>query len=440
MHIRQISHQCFQPLFFYYFSNSKYYLRISDSEFTKKFAGYTFSSSEEQIQHVGGYYYFPINVLANVSYSQTANLTINGFSNNQTVVSGLNFAYSYQYTVNSKWNYIGEYKDNGETTENHTFGVYSTKIKKTGEVKTKPAKIIVFPNKGDLLYVKNGSSFKDFKPYSVQVLKDIIAESVKLNGKSIDATNNTVTFDDSNDASKKRNTSDAGTFSCSSPISTDNWEAGDLRSSTCTYKIKKAFFSNQMNGNIIYRDSDSIAGYYVDPNNKDGVNSWYYIPANLKTGDTFNFYVNNTNLSLIKEVKFTYNATCSVKGKNEIHDSSKIKYRSIDTSNPFPKVTKISDYPKNWQQYVNDNKGLNRIISNSFSGVSYQTNFFKNKTYIDSLKSTYGDYYSYNDMDTSGNGTSAIIHKENLFSKINGNHNKAGEYKEENDKVQSQWR
>lgn len=418
-------------------SNSKYYLRIPDSEFTKKFAGYTFSSSEKQIQHVGGYYYFPINVLANVSYSQTANLTINGFSNNQTVVSGLNFAYSYQYTVNSKWNYIGEYKDNGETTENHTFGVYSTKIKKTGEVKTKTAKIIVFPNKGDLLYVKNGSSFKAVnRPYSVQVLKDIIAESVKLNVKSIDATNNTVTFDDSNDASKKQNTSDAGTFSCSSPISTDNWGAGVSRNSTCFYKIKKAFFSNQMNGNIIYRDLDSIAGYYVDPNNKDGVNSWYYIPANLKTGDTFEFTVENTNLSLIKGVDFTYKAICSVKGKNEIHDSSKIKYRSIDTSNPFPKATKISDYPKNWQQYVKD-KGLNRIISNSFSGISYQTNFFKNKTYIDSLKSTYGDYYSYNDMDTSGNGTSAIIHKENLFSKINGNHNRAGEYKEENDKVQS---
>ena len=174
----------------------------------------------------------------------------------------------------------------------------------------------------------------------------------------------------------------------------------------------------------------------IDPNNKDGVNSWYYIPANLKTGDTFEFIVKNTNLSLIKGVNFTYNATCSVKGKNEIHDSNKIKYRSIDTSNPFPKATKISDYPKNWQQYVND-KGLNRIISNSFSGISYQTNFFKNKSYIDGLKITYGDYYSYNDMDTNGNGTSAIIHKENLFSKINGNYNKAGEYKEEKDKVQS---
>ena len=42
-------------------------------------------------------------------------------------------------------------------------------------------------------------------------------------------------------------------------------------------------------------------------------------------------------------------------------------------------------------------------------------------------------------MDINGNGTSAIIHKneKNLFSKINGNHNKAGEYKEEKDKVQS---
>ena len=428
-------------------NNSDYYFRVSDADFKDKykFGNYVLSASESRIQHMGGYYYFPITISAIVSYQQDGDLTIKDFENNQTIVSGLNFAYSYQYTVSSKWNYKNYTLDinisGNDKTSNNTIGVIEdVLIKKKGEKTTKKARIIISLKENDELYVNNGNSFVKYKDfYSMQALQDAVAKGAKENGKSIDATDNKVTFDDSNDASdasKKRNTSDAGTFSCSSTISTDNWGAGVSRSSTCFYKIKKAFFSNQMNGNIIYRDSDSIAGYYVDPNNKDGVNSWYYIPANLKTGDTFEFIVKNTNLSLIKGVNFTYNATCSVKGKNEIHDSNKIKYRSIDTSNPFPKATKISDYPKNWQQYVND-KGLNRIISNSFSGISYQTNFFKNKSYIDGLKITYGDYYSYNDMDTNGNGTSAIIHKENLFSKINGNYNKAGEYKEEKDKVQS---
>ena len=427
--------------------SSVYYFKVSDVEFKNKykFGSYVLSASVGNIDHRDGYYYFPVKILANVSYGQTAMLKINdgkGFSNNQTIVSGANFAYSYQYTVNSRWNYkkynLNINRVDGVTEGDNTIEKISLRIKKKGERTTKSATIYISLSENDELFAKEGNVYVSKGKYNMTFLRNALTKGAQSNGSSsIDMSANQVVFGDTNDASKKQNTSDAGTFSCSSPISTDNWGAGVSRSSTCTYKIKKAFFSNQMNGNIKYSD-ESVSGYYVDPNNKDGSKSWYYIPANLKTGDTFEFYVNNTNLSLIRGVKFTYNAICSVKGKNEIHDSNKIKYRSIDTSNSFPKATKISDYPKNWQQYVKD-KGLNRIISNSFSGISYQTKSFKNKTYIDSLKSMYGDYYSYNDMDTNGNGTSAIIHKneKNLFSKINGYHNKAGEYKEEKDKVQS---
>lgn len=425
-------------------TNSNYYYRISAKEFNEKF-GASLSSSEKEVKRVGDFYYFPVKFSANVSYFQNAELTVGGssdndrFKNGKVVTSGLNFSYSYKYTVSSRWNYKDGYKLN--TSNNNTF-VFS-KMYITSEKKRKEVQILVFLGEGDQLYTrdKKGVFHLSYK-YNLDSLKIIISNSAKRNAlDSVDKDKkNKVTFDNSNDASSKTKNSSAGSFSCSSPsLSKSEWGAGKVRSSTCTYWIKKAFFSNRMNGNIIYRNSNSVSGYYVDPNNKDGSKSWYYIPANLKTGDSFTFKVSNPNLSLINKITFTYNATCSVKGKNEIHDSSKIKYRSIDTSNPFPKVeNKInySAYPKNWQQYVKD-KGLNRIVSNSFNGISYQTNFFKNKTYIDSLKSMYGDYYSYNDMDTSGNGTSAIIHKENLFSKINGYHNKAGEYKEEKDKVQS---
>lgn len=430
-------------------TNSNYYYRISAKEFNEKF-GASLSSSEKEVKRVGDFYYFPVKFSANVSYFQNAKLVVGGssdsdrFTNGKVVTSGLNFSYSYKYTVSSSWNYkdgFSSYKLN--TSNNNTF-VFS-KMYITSEKKRKEVQILVFLGEGDQLYTrdKKGVFHLSYK-YNLNLLKKIISNSAKRNAlDSVDKDKkNKVTFDNSNDASSKTRNSSAGSFSCSSPsLSKSEWGAGKVRSSTCTYWIKKAFFSNRMNGNIIYRNSNSVSGYYVDPNNKDGSKSWYYIPTNLKTGDSFTFKVSNPNLSLINKIAFTYNATCSVKGKNVIHDNNKVKYRSIDTSNPFPKVEdklNYSAYPKNWQQYVKD-KGLNRIVSNSFNGISYQTNFFKNKTYIDSLKTKYGDYYSYNDMDINGNGTSAIIHKneKNLFSKINGNHNKAGEYKEEKDKVQS---
>lgn len=430
-------------------TNSNYYYRISAKEFNEKF-GASLSSSEKEVKHVGDFYYFPVKFSANVSYFQNAKLVVGGssdsdrFTNGKVVTSGLNFSYSYKYMVSSSWNYkdgFSSYKLN--TSNNNTF-VFS-KMYITSEKKRKEVQILVFLGEGDQLYTrdKKGVFHLSYK-YNLDSLKIIISNSAKRNAlDSVDKDKkNKVTFDNSNDASSKTRNSSAGSFSCSSPsLSKSEWGAGKVRSSTCTYWIKKAFFSNRMNGNIIYRNSNSVSGYYVDPNNKDGSKSWYYIPTNLKTGDSFTFKVSNPNLSLINKIAFTYNATCSVKGKNVIHDNNKVKYRSIDTSNPFPKVEdklNYSAYPKNWQQYVKD-KGLNRIVSNSFNGISYQTNFFKNKTYIDSLKTKYGDYYSYNDMDINGNGTSAIIHKneKNLFSKINGNHNRAGEYKESKDKVQS---
>ena len=409
-----------------------YYYRISASDFSKKFSGYELSSSNSNVIVKDGYYYFPVTFAANVTYKQSGNLIINDFQNNQVVSSGRSFPYSFQYNVSSSWDYRGNYDI--KTGVNNTFKSVSFSLKEKNTNKGRTVDLVVFLGNGDVVYKKDGNNFASPKIYTLDLLKDIVSESVKKRAKNPDISKNTVIFGDSNDISKEFNVSDAGNFNCTegdNSVSVDNWIAGRTRNLICNYKIKKAFFNNNGDGNVLYSDSDTVTNYQVDSNNPNGEKSLYYVPVNLKTGEQFHFKVNALELSLIDGFNVEYNAVCNVVGKNEIHN--KIKYRSIDTSNPFPDSSKIS---KNWEQYIKD-YGLNRITLNSFSAISYQTNIFRNRSAINNLKNVYGDYYSYGDMSNNGDGTSSVIHSDqlNLFSRVNGNHCTVGRYNSSCDRV-----
>lgn len=414
-------------------SNSDYYYRISATELAKKITGYTFAASNTKVIRNGDYYYVPIKLIANVTYSQTAALKLsNQFSDGQIVTSGRSFNFDYQYTVSSSWNYRGVYDIN--TSANNTFGFVEFKLKKVGSNKVKDFKIFAFLGIGDEVYIKNGSSFEKYGDYNLELYKQIISQKAKNSAKNLENSQNTVVFDDSNDKSKKLNVSTAGNFSCDDySLPVDQWEAGSVRKVDCKYKLKKAFFSNSGDGNVRYDDASSVSYYQLDSNNTDGSKSLYYIPVDLKTGDAFKFNIQSNSLSLVSGFTFSHLATCKVIANNEFR-SDKLVYRSIDTSNPFPKVVNNDGYPQNWKQYIESN-GLSRITDHSFEVINYQTEFMKSKQKFSTFKNDYGDYSSYDDIKKDGSGSSKII-KNDLFTIINRSHCRVGEWDSSCDKLQ----
>ena len=234
-------------------------------------------------------------------------------------------------------------------------------------------------------------------------------------------------FPDSNDANSNLWVDDAGSFRCS-VHSADHWEAGIVNSATCSYTIKPAYFKNDGSGNIVYGVRD---GYTKDTNQ----GSLYYVPLNLKTGASFQFSVSAKNLSLIHGINYEYTPTCSVLAVDRL---DKLKYRPIDTSNPFPK-NKIS---KNWQDYINSKpNAMDRVMNHSFDDISYQTKKLDNsvKSKLKEIKKNIGDYESYSDLGVDALGRSMVIWNENqynLFSIKQGNHCRVNQYEQSCDKVQ----
>ena len=415
-------------------SNSNYYYKISVADFEKKITGYTFASTNTKVIRSGNYYYVPIKLMANVTYTQVSSLNLSeDFINKQSVLAGRSFSFGYQYSISSSWNYRGNYDIN--TSVNNTFGSVSLKLKKTGTNTIKNFKIFANLGNNDEVYVKKGNTFKKYGSYNLNLYKQIISEKVKETAKNIKETENIVLFDDTNDKSLKLNTSDAGTFKCGKySLSSSQWEANTERTVKCNYKLKKAFFQNNGDGKVIYSNANSVLHYQVDSNNTDGQKSLYYIPVNLKTGDVFKFNIRNEDLSLVANFNIIHEGMCKVVTNNVIH-SDKLSYRAIDEKNPFPKVTNVKKYPENWQQYIdNSSNGLNRVIEHSFDAVSYQTIFTKNK--LSKIKSDYGDYSSYDDIKLDGSGSSSVI-RSDLFTTINRTHCKAGKWNSSCDKVQS---
>lgn len=374
--------------------------------------------------------YFPIKFFGNINYVQNSTLNLD-FRNNQSVNSGRYFRYYFDYDAKISWNYLGNY--NGVTTKNSTYQSTPLVVRASaGGNSTKNVNIYFSLKDTDKLYERNESgdfSFVGILGSDGTFYKKFVRKSVQSQAEQIDISStmndsNYVKFPDSNDINSNDINTTSGDFSCNL-VSFNGWDERIENEIKCNYKVNDAYFKNDGSGYVIYDNED---GYSEDVNRG---NSYYYVPENLKSNSYFTFYPQFSNLSFLADVKISYKTTCSVVGKNEIHD--KIKYRSIDTSNPFPDGSKIS---KNWEQYIKD-YGLNRITLNSFSAISYQTNIFRNRSAINNLKSVYGDYYSYGDMNNNGDGTSSVIHSDqlNLFSRVNGNHCTVGRYNSSCDRV-----
>lgn len=357
----------------------------------------------------GNYYWFPITLKALVNYEQTFNLKLNFSDGELKISSGRYFPFSFDYSTSVS---TTGYNDNYDTSSNEKAGTSSYNTYQpsylfevvnpvNGEVSYRNIRIAL--KEGDKIF----SSFywPSATNYGSQLFKDIASTaSVDLNN---DQRSVNVTFPDTNNINQTRN--DVGNFNCSSI-------------SECNYRIKQAWLSNTGDGKIIY--GDKVAGYDIT----NGDQSLYYVSPNWKTNQLFTFSI-NASFGLPK-TKFSYNATCSLKlVTNEIHDY--VKYRSIDTSNPFPK----GNIPKNWKQYIDTVGNLNRIESNPFEAekISYQTEFIKDKNKFSRFKSEYGDYFSYGDMKSDGSGSSRIITSD-LFNKITRTHCKAGEWSSSCDK------
>lgn len=405
--------------------NDTYYYRLSSSEVKTYFPNVSIKyNSNYKVKKVGDYYYFPIEFFGNVKYSQSANLKLD-FVNNKSVDSGRSFAYSYAYQVSSNWNYYGNYQAN--TTEDNTYVSYIM-VDVTGRNNiVTTIKVNVALKEGDKLY-SNYNNPNSVVTYNLDFYRNFVTNKAKAVSKDLNPSSNVVRFPDSNNSNSNVLTTDAGAFSCGEySVSSSNWNAQVNRSVSCTYRLNTAYFKNDGSGEVIYHASD---GYSKDINQ----GSLYYIPSTLNSSFKFSFQVSANSLSLVNKLNYSYTPTCQVVASNKIRNRNKVRYRSIDTSDPFPKSV-----PSNWNEYIKSStSALSRITHHSFDAISYQTVVLNNQTKVSvsELKNTYGDYSSYNDIASDNSGVSAVIRNTNLFTKINGNHCKALEYSSSCDKVQ----
>lgn len=402
-----------------------YYYPVDKSVIDSTLGDNTAATSNTGLQSSGGNYWVPIDLSVVVNIKQTFNVKLNEKFYEQmrkSVKSGQPFYFSVDYdTQLSVSGYSNRYdtssNENSGTSQYNTYNnvlTFNVRDNKTGTITER--RVLISLKEGDTIYNEVGGQSTS---YGTGVYQDIVNKNASY---SISDSNDkiTVSFPDTNKPTQIN--SGAGIFTTIDDLA-QNSRIGK-------YKVNQGWLSNNGEGKIVYGNKTS--GYDVT----NGDVSMYYVSPTWKTGEDFKVKIYG-KFGIPGKTDFTYDATCHLNVINEIQDTKKLRYRSIDTSTPFPKGE--SSYPENWKEYI-DSNGLNRITGNSFSAIGYQTNFFKNKSAIDGLKTTYGDYYSYKDMSTDGSATSLVVRNRginDLFSKINGNHCKGGLYDPSCDKVQN---
>lgn len=109
-------------------------------------------------------------------------------------------------------------------------------------------------------------------------------------------------------------------------------------------QMKEAYFSPK--GLVAYPDKGEVmSDFSIFGGNK------YYIPMYYK-GDTFDFDILKSNVSVVDGIDFDLVAKCTVPvtGGDSFAD---IYYRSIDLENPFPRVNSDkSNVPANWKEWL----------------------------------------------------------------------------------------
>lgn len=397
------------------------------------------------------YYYIPVKLHAIVNYSQNASLKFYkrdagdagekfeyDWVNEKPLIivnSGRFFNFSFSTKVKSKWtsaNYVGAQNNNINWYSN-TISVYY-RYKKSGDsnytISSKPIQLqFDLTENSNVWYnsqlnydsvnksVKNANAGVDKRIVGIVNAYKHLAQNYNHFRKSSFDFGIDVSFFDSNEYVR-----DVDVYDSNPGIVTCNSTSGsDELTKECFYEISDAYV-NPTNGNVYYRkDSDSYR-------KMSNIGSLYYVPYTMKSGEIFKFKININNLSLIKGIVNKYDeVTCEVGVEKE-----KLKYRTIDAENPFPKLN--GDYtklPTNWQKYYNTVGNLTRLTTDAYKFVSYRTKMFDSdsKKVFDQLNSTYGGYGSDTDMDRDsvGSGNSAVINNS-LFDIINGTHCGSGYY------------
>ena len=338
----------------------------------------------------GTNYWFPIKLKALVKFTQTFNLNLNFVSSK--VDSGGSFPFSFNYSTSVSSSAYPYDVSNG-TSENNTYqSTYTFEVIGLSGV-TSYKNIAIGLTSGDKIFHSSLDSSKT--TYSVDLFNSI-ANSVSQKDLNNSERNAKVTFPDTNKPSVSKE--DAGDFTCSS-------------SSECNYILRQAYVSKDGSGKVQYSQTE-VPGF--DKLQSQG--SRYIVSPIWKTGDKFEFKI-NAKFGL-SNTKFNYNATCSLDTiTNKIHSTNYIKYRSIDTSNPFPDSSKI---PENWKEYQKVDSNFSRIVNTSFNdkAVNYQTGFFGSsiKNTLKELENSnkIGSYSSYKDVTSSG--SDKLITDTDIFS------------------------
>ncbi|MDD5826690.1 MAG: hypothetical protein PUD25_02875 [Bacilli bacterium] len=338
----------------------------------------------------GNYYWFPVKIKVLVEFRQTFNLNLNFISSK--VDAGGSFPFSFNYKTNVSF-FPYQYDVSHGTSEYNTYdATYTFEVINLKHERSK-RQIAIGLSEGDEIFTSPNSNNEK---YSIHLLKDIANTASKKDLKNSDKTV-TVDFPDTNNPNTRN--IDAGDFECKNNFS------------ECDYLLKQAYVKKDGSGKVQYSQTE-VPGF--DKLQSQG--SRYIVSPIWKTGDKFEFKI-EAKFGL-PNTKFNYNATCSLDTiTNKIHSTNYIKYRSIDTSNPFPDSSKI---PENWKEYQKVDSNFSRIVNTSFNDkvVNYQTGFFGSsiKNTLKELENSnkIGSYSSYKDVTSSG--SDKLITDTDIFS------------------------
>ena len=178
---------------------------------------------------------------------------------------------------------------------------------------------------------------------NASVLEDRIVEAIKnkLNDKLV----LNILTKDSNKTSNGSNS-----FELANSMTSSNYDSGSKMFSYRIdgLKMNKAYFS--IDGKVSYEENNK---YPIDGGNL------YYIPIDYSSGK-FPFNISSTNLS-ISNNNFWYSADCSiaVDKDDNLYDDVKVRYRSINLNDPFPKNV-IAD---NWKDWISNTSNVARLKS-----------------------------------------------------------------------------
>lgn len=189
------------------------------------------------------------------------------------------------------------------------------------------------------------------------------------------------------------------------------------------YDEEKKTFTLDYNNGIQLNDSyfsvDGEVKYEKDSIHTIEGGKEYYIPLHYLE-KKFPFNITGTNLSALKGGNFWYYANCNVavNTDNYLYDKENgIRYRSITVSKPFPKATKKSDLPFNWQEWYWESTSNQQRIKDSYKNYPSQPLY---KITVDNEKMTKirnitDSYNSWSNIKSNGS-SKFVVEEDNYFN------------------------